>query len=164
MLWLSVCLCACSAWHPDTLPTHSSLKKTCMHSRRYRVTAFTETKVRIVACTHTHWIVTILHFSNVYIYIYVYEEVHSIGPEEVKKGSGTFRVFSFLFFFLKPSFPMTLKCYNYGIWMNKELNKYCVCDFAWVHVFLQLYVCYDLGQKRHWWRQIPPPHFDLSPY
>ena len=30
MLWLSVRLCVCSAWHPDTLPTHSSLKKTHM--------------------------------------------------------------------------------------------------------------------------------------
>ena len=35
MLWLSVCLCVCSALHPDTLPTHSSLKRTYMHPRRY---------------------------------------------------------------------------------------------------------------------------------
>ena len=36
-LWLSVCLCVCSAWHPDTLPTHSSLKKrhACTHGATY---------------------------------------------------------------------------------------------------------------------------------
>ena len=32
---VGVLLCVCSAWHPDTLPTHSCLKKTYMHSRRY---------------------------------------------------------------------------------------------------------------------------------
>ena len=32
---VGVLVCVCSAWHPDTLPTHSSLKKTYMHFRRY---------------------------------------------------------------------------------------------------------------------------------
>ena len=32
---VGVLVCVCSAWHPDTLPTHSSLKKTYMHLQRY---------------------------------------------------------------------------------------------------------------------------------
>ena len=45
MLWLSVCLCVCSAWHPDTLRTHSSLKKIYMYPRRYTLKEVSLSKI-----------------------------------------------------------------------------------------------------------------------
>ena len=81
MLWLSVCLCVCSAWHPDTLPTHSSLKKTYIHSRRYTCI------LNINVCIYAHSMLAVpvsiyvLSLSTCrHLYTFMYTPSLSIRP------------------------------------------------------------------------------------
>ena len=72
MLWLSMFLCVCSAWHPDTLPTHSSLKKpghTCTHgATRTRSVWATATPLLLLKlrCSYicTFWLETTFGISG----------------------------------------------------------------------------------------------------
>ena len=72
MLWLSVCLCVCSTWHPDTLPTHSNVKKlghTCTHgATRTRSVWATATPLLLLQlrCSYicTFWLETTFGISG----------------------------------------------------------------------------------------------------